>query len=33
LGVVIYVPYQFDLVPTTLSSYVSGPIAVRDADD
>jgi hypothetical protein len=33
LDVVIFVPYQYDLVPTTISSYVPGPIAVRDAED
>ncbi len=33
LDVVIFVPYQYDLVPTTISSYVPGPISVRDAED
>lgn len=33
LDVVIFVPYQFDLVPTTISSYVPGPVSVRDTDD
>lgn len=33
LDVLIFVPYQYDVVPTTISSYVASPIAVRDADD
>lgn len=33
LDVLIFVPYQYDVVPTTISSYVASPISVRDADD
>lgn len=33
LDVLIYVPYRFDVVPTTISSYVPGPVSVRDAED
>ena len=33
LDVVIFVPYQYDVVPTTISSYIPSPISIRDADD
>jgi hypothetical protein len=33
LDVVIFVPYQYDVVPTTISSYIPSPISVRDSED
>jgi hypothetical protein len=33
LDVLIFVPYQYDVVPTTISSYVPSPITVRDAEN
>jgi hypothetical protein len=33
LDVVIFVPYQYDVVPTTISSYAPGPAASRRYED
>jgi hypothetical protein len=33
LDVVIFVPYVYDVVPTTISSYIPSPITVRDRED